>query len=326
MGEVEDAVDHFGFVGGEDAGAGAFAGEVEEFLAGDEHFVLDAPSVAAGHGPAQEGVHDEAEGAEDPRGGEKDVGEGDGAAGGGGLEPGLGDVFAEDENDHGEQGAGDGGAGGAAELFKRGTVVNHKRVLRLMRAMNIASIAPGPQTSVPHPQHKKYPYLLRNVPIVRPDQVWCTDITYLPMARGHLFLVAILDWYSRHVLAWRLSNTCDVGFCLEALDEALSLGRKPEIFNSDQGSQFTSEEFTGRLLGQGIQISMDGKGRALDNVIVERFWRNVKYEYVYLHAPATGLELHHGLKNYMDFYCHRRGHETLQYAVPSDVYDVKKTA
>ena len=132
-----------------------------------------------------------------------------------------------------------------AELFKRGTVVNHKRVLRLMRAMNIASIAPGPQTSVPHPQHKKYPYLLRNVPIVRPDQVWCTDITYLPMARGHLFLVAILDWYSRHVLAWRLSNTCDVGFCLEALDEALSLGRTPEIFNSDQGSQFTSVEFVG---------------------------------------------------------------------------------
>ncbi len=213
-----------------------------------------------------------------------------------------------------------------AELFKRGNVVNHKRVLRLMRKMNIASIAPGPLTSTPHPEHKKYPYLLRNVPIVRPDQVWCTDITYLPMARGHLYLMAILDWYSRHVLAWRLSNTCEVGFCLDALDEALSLGRKPEIFNSDQGSQFTSEEFTGRLLGQGIQISMDGKGRALDNVIVERFWRNVKYEYVYLYAPATGLEMHQGLKNYMDFYCHRRGHETLQYAVPAAVYSAPKNA
>jgi putative transposase len=212
------------------------------------------------------------------------------------------------------------------ELGRRGTRINHKRVMRLMRAMGIASIAPGPLTSVPHPQHKKYPYLLRNMPIVRPDQVWCTDITYLPMARGHLFLVAIMDWYSRHVLAWRLSNTCEVGFCLEALDEALSLGRKPEIFNSDQGSQFTRVEFTGRLLGQGIQISMDGKGRALDNVIVERFGRNVKYEYVYLHAPATGRELHQGLKDYMDFYGHRRIHEALQYAIPAEVYAARKSA
>lgn len=213
-----------------------------------------------------------------------------------------------------------------AELRRRGSQVNHKRVLRLMREMHIASIAPGPLTSVPHPEHKKYPYLLRNVPIVRPDQVWCTDITYLPMARGHLFLTAILDWYSRHVLAWRLSNTCDVGFCVDALDEALSFGRKPEIFNSDQGSQFTSDEFTERLLGSGIQISMDGKGRALDNVIVERFWRNVKYEYVYLHAPATGQEMHVGLKNYMEFYGHRRGHETLNYAFPAEVYAIKRTA
>lgn len=212
------------------------------------------------------------------------------------------------------------------ELGRQGTPVNHKRVLRLMRAMNIASIAPGPQTSVPHPQHKKYPYLLRNVPIMRPDQVWCTDITYLPMARGHLFLVAILDWYSRHVLSWRLSNTCDVGFCLDALADALATGRKPEIFNSDQGAQFTSEDFTVRLLEQGIRISMDGKGRALDNVIVERFWRNVKYEHVYLHAAANGLELYRGLKNYMDFYCHRRIHEALQYAIPAEVYAARKSA
>jgi putative transposase len=212
------------------------------------------------------------------------------------------------------------------ELGRQGTPVNHKRVLRLMRAMGIASIAPGPQTSVPHPQHKKYPYLLRNVPVLRPDQVWCTDITYLPMARGHLFLVAILDWYSRHVLSWRLSNTCDVGFCLDALADALATGRKPEIFNSDQGAQFTSEDFTGRLLEQGIRISMDGKGRALDNVIVERFWRNVKYEHVYLHAAANGLELYRGLKNYMNFYCHRRIHESLEYAIPAEVYAARKSA
>ena len=212
------------------------------------------------------------------------------------------------------------------ELGRQGRRVNHKRVLRLMRAMGIASIAPGPQTSVPHPWHEKYPYLLRNRPILRPDEVWCTDITYLPMARGHLFLVAILDWYSRHVLSWRLANTCDVGFCLEALDEALATGRVPEIFNSDQGSQFTSLEFTGRLKDRGIQISMDGKGRALDNVVVERFWRNVKYEHVYLYAAADGRELYRGLQNYMDFYCHRRVHEALGYAIPAEVYAARKTA
>jgi putative transposase len=213
-----------------------------------------------------------------------------------------------------------------AELGRRNQQVNHKRVLRLMRKMNIMSIAPGPMTTVAHPQHKIYPYLLRNMAITRPDQVWCVDITYVPMAHGHMFLVAVLDWYSRHVLAWRLSNTCEMGFCVEALDEALARGRLPEIFNSDQGSQFTSEDFTGRLLNHGIRISMDGKGRALDNIIVERFWRNVKYECVYLHAPKDGRELHHLIKNYMDFYTYQRVHQSLGYATPSEYYLERKTA
>lgn len=213
-----------------------------------------------------------------------------------------------------------------AQLHRQGWTVNRKRVLRLMRVMNIASIAPGPLTSVPHPQHKIYPYLLRNLGIIRPDQVWCVDITYIPMERGHLFLVAILDWYSRHVLAWRLSNTCDLSFCLEALDEALATGRRPEIFNSDQGSQFTSEEFTGRLLTHNIRISMDGKGRAMDNIIIERFWRNVKYEHVYLYAAKNGADLYEGLKTYLDFYCHRRVHEALAYATPAEFYSERKVA
>jgi putative transposase len=212
------------------------------------------------------------------------------------------------------------------ELGRQNQLVNHKRVLRLMRKMNIMSIAPGPMTSVRHPQHKIYPYLLRNMAIIRPNQVWCVDITYVPMEHGFMFLVAVLDWYSRHVLAWRLSNTCEVGFCLEALEEALASGSHPEIFNSDQGSQFTSDDFTGMLLKHGIRISMDGKGRALDNIIVERFWRNVKYECVYLHAPKGGRELHQLIKDYMEFYTYRRGHQSLDYATPSEYYLERKIA
>lgn len=213
-----------------------------------------------------------------------------------------------------------------AQLERQKWYVNHKRVLRLMQVMHIESIAPGPNTSKCHPMHKIYPYLLKNMAIIRPDQVWCADITYIPMGRGHLFLVAIMDWCSRNVLAWRLSNTCEQGFCLEALDEALASGRKPEIFNTDQGSQFTSDEYTGRLLKHGIRISMDGRGRALDNIIIERFWRNVKYEHVYLYAAQDGAELYRGLKTYMNFYCHHRVHESLDYATPSEIYMRGKVA
>lgn len=206
-----------------------------------------------------------------------------------------------------------------AHLGRHGWRTNHKRVFRLMREMGLASLAPGPMTSKPHPQHKVYPYLLRGMEIVRPDQVWCMDITYVPMRTGFMYLTAVLDWRSRFVLAWRLSNTLGLGFCLDALDEALSRG-SPTIFNTDQGSQFTSEAFTSRLLGAGVQVSMDGRGRAYDNIIVERFWRNVKYEYLYLHAVGTGRELHQGIHNYMEFYNHRRVHESLDYATPDEVY------
>lgn len=204
-------------------------------------------------------------------------------------------------------------------LTQGGWRINHKRVLRLMRVMGIASIAPGPLTSKPHPEHKVYPYLLRDLKICRPNQVWCTDITYVPMRRGYMYLVAVLDWFSRFVLAWRLSNSIDVRFCLDALDDALSRGR-PEIFNSDQGGQFTSKDFTGKLVDAGVKISMDGRGRAYDNIIIERFWRNVKYEHVYLNAPDSGTELHAGLADYMGFYNTRRPHASLDNAHPKDVY------
>jgi putative transposase len=172
---------------------------------------------------------------------------------------------------------------------------------------------------VPAAGHKIYPYLLRNVAVTRPNQVWSTDITYVPLRCGFLYLAAILDWYSRYVLSWRLSNTLDVDFCVEALDEALAIAR-PEIFNSDQGAQFTSREFTGRLESAGVAISMDGRGRALDNVFVERLWRTVKYEEVYLHDYATGVECHAGLSAYFPFYCEERPHQSLGYRTPAAVY------
>lgn len=197
--------------------------------------------------------------------------------------------------------------------------VNRKRVQRLMRRMGIEAIYPKRRTTYPSPNHKIYPYLLRNVEVLRPNQVWSTDITYLPLRHGFLYLVAILDWYSRLVLSWRLSNTLDLGFCLEALDEALQQ-RQPEIFNSDQGSQFTSLAFTDRLESCGVAISMDGRGRALDNVFVERLWRTVKYEEVYLKDYRDGWEAEESLTAYFDFYCHRRIHQALGYRTPAEVY------
>jgi len=204
-------------------------------------------------------------------------------------------------------------------LNNEGCAVNRKRVRRLMQLMGLEAIYPKPRTTVAGAGHKIYPYLLRNVAVTRPNQVWSTDITYVPLRCGFLYLTAIMDWYSRYVLAWRLSNSLDVDFCLEALEEALGRGR-PEIFNSDQGVQFTSQQFTGRLESAAVAISMDGKGRALDNVFVERLWRSVKYEEVYLHDYASGVECHAGLSAYFKFYCAERPHQSLAYRTPAAVY------
>ena len=204
-------------------------------------------------------------------------------------------------------------------LRSAGEKINRKRVQRLMRLMRLEAIYPKPRMTVAGAGHKIYAYLLRNVAVTRPNQVWSTDITYVPLRCGFLYLTAILDWYSRYVLAWRLSNSLDVEFCLEALEEALGLAR-PEIFNTDQGVQFTSREFTGRLESAAVAISMDGRGRALDNVFVERLWRSVKYEEVYLHDYATGVECHAGLSSYLKFYCEERPHQALDYRTPAEVY------
>jgi putative transposase len=207
----------------------------------------------------------------------------------------------------------------AAWLQREGEAVNRKRVRRLMRLMGLEAIYPKPRTTIGGTGHKIYPYLLRNVTVARPNQVWSADITYVPLRCGFLYLTAILDWYSRYVLAWRLSNSLDGDFCVDALDEALRRAR-PEIFNSDQGVQFTSREFTGRLESAAVAISMDGRGRALDNVFVERLWRSVKYEEVYLHAYTSGAECHAGLKAYLEFYCEERLHQALGYRTPAEVY------
>jgi putative transposase len=204
-------------------------------------------------------------------------------------------------------------------LKRRGYRVNRKRTQRLMRTMGLEGLAPGPSTSRKAPGHKIYPYLLREVLIERPNQVWSSDITYVPLGSGFLYLVAVMDWYSRHVLSWRLSNSLDVEFCVEALDEALAMGR-PEIFNTDQGSQFTSREFTERLLTSSIAISMDGRGRALDNVFIERLWRSVKYEDIYLKGYASGADCHTGLTSYFRFYSHERPHQSLAYRTPWEVH------
>jgi len=197
--------------------------------------------------------------------------------------------------------------------------VNRKCVQRLMRRMGLEAIYPQRRTTRPAAGHKIYPYLLRNLAVTRPNQVWASDITYIPLRHGFLYLVAVMDWYSRYVLAWRLSNTLEGSFCVEALQAALGLGR-PEIFNSDQGSQFTSAAFTSRLAEAGVAISMDGRGRALDNVFVERLWRSVKYEEVYLRDYADGWEAEASLAAYFDFYCHRRVHQALHYRTPHEVY------
>jgi len=197
--------------------------------------------------------------------------------------------------------------------------INRKRAQRLMRIMGLEAVYPKRRLTHPGAGHKIYPYLLRNVEILRPDQVWSTDITYIPLRHGFLYLMAVLDWHSRYVLAWRLSNTLTGTFCLEALDEALGCG-KPEIFNSDQGSQFTAAAFTGRLESAGVAISMDGRGRALDNVFVERLWRSVKYEEVYLKDYRDGWEAEASLARYFHFYCERRIHQALDYRTPAEVY------
>ena len=197
--------------------------------------------------------------------------------------------------------------------------VNRKRVQRLMRMMGIEAIYPKRRTTWPGAGHKIYPYLLRNVAVTRPDQVWASDITYVPLRHGFLYLVAVMDWYSRYVLAWRLSNTLTGSFCTEALDEALSHAH-PEIFNSDQGSQFTAAAFTSRLESQGVAISMDGGGRAIDNVFIERLWRSVKYEEVYLKDYASGWDAEASLAAYFRFYNHERIHQSLDYRTPAAVY------
>ena len=208
----------------------------------------------------------------------------------------------------------------AAWLQSRGQRVNRKRVQRLMRLMGLRAVYRRPRTTIPALTHRRFPYLLKGLSISAPNQVWATDITFIPMARGFLYLVAVMDWYSRYVLAWRLSNTMDVGFCLDALAEALGTGR-PEIFNSDQGSQFTSDEFTGMLERHGISISMDGKGSYNDNLFIERLWRTVKYEEVYLKAYQDGREAKAALADYFRFYNNERPHQTLGYRTPAAVYN-----
>jgi putative transposase len=206
-------------------------------------------------------------------------------------------------------------------LGRCGHEVNRKRTQRLMRSMSLAGMAPGPNTSLAHPLHKVYPFLLRGVPVVRVNQVWSTDITYIRLASGFAYLVAIIDWYSRKVLSWRISNTIDATFCVDCLEEALRMHVSPEVFNSDQGTQFTSEGFTRVLIREGIVISMDGRGRAYDNIFVERLWRSVKYEDVYLNGYATMGELHIGLTKYFAFYNGERPHQALGNATPDAVHE-----
>ena len=201
-----------------------------------------------------------------------------------------------------------------------GHKVNRKRVQRLMQTLGLVGMAPGPNTSKAHPQHKIYPYLLRGVDIIRPNQVWSTDITYIRLPHGFVYLVVIIDWYSRKVLSWRLSNTMDAGFCVDCFEDAIRVYGTPEIFNSDQGSQFTSDVFTGILIENDIKISMDGRGRALDNIFTERLWRTVKYEDVYLKQYDCVQRLLLGLTDYFVFYNEERLHQSLSYKTPSMVY------
>ena len=205
-------------------------------------------------------------------------------------------------------------------LRRQGDMVSRKRVRRLMRLLGVHALYQRPRTSQPHPAHRIYPYLLRDLQITRPNHGWCTDVTYIPLQRGFLYLVAVMDWASRKVLSWRLSNTLDAHFCVEALHEALEHYGPPEIFNSDQGSQFTSVDFTDVLKEAGIRISMDGKGRWMDNVFIERLWRSLKYECVYLSEFATGAQARTGIGWWMDFYDRRRPHSALNDRTPAEAY------
>jgi putative transposase len=206
-----------------------------------------------------------------------------------------------------------------AHLMREGHDVNRKRVQRLMRIMGLEGLFPGRKTTIPALEHKVYPYLLRGLTIDRPNQVWCSDITYLPLQHGFLYLAAVMDWHSRHVLAWRLSNTLESAFCIETLEAALALGR-PEIFNTDQGSQFTSEAFTSILVQHRVAISMDGRGRAMDNVFIERLWRSLKYEDIYLKDYANGADVTEGLTQWFHRYTYRRPHQGLGNQTPFEVY------
>nr|WP_258051823.1 IS3 family transposase [Mesorhizobium sp. INR15] len=210
----------------------------------------------------------------------------------------------------------------ARHLRRQGCCVGRKRVRRLMRKIGLSPIYQAPKTSTPHPQHRIYPYLLRHLAIERPDQVWCADVTYIPMRRGFLYLVAVMDWFSRKVLAWRLSNTMDADFCVAALEEAIARYGRPDMFNTDQGSQFTSFAFTSTLKDAGIRISMDGRGRWMDNVFIERLWRSLKYECVFLSAFETGSEARKGIGSWIDYYNRLRPHSTFSGRTPDEVYAI----
>lgn len=214
----------------------------------------------------------------------------------------------------------------ARHLRRQGYIVGRKRIRRLMAKMGLAAVYQRPRTTIPSKEHVVHPYLLRDLAIERPNQVWCTDITYIPMRRGFLYFVAIMDWASRKVLAWRLSNTMEVEFCIEALEEALAIYGKPEIFNTDQGSQFTSPEFTSVLKDAGVRVSMDGKGRWMDNVFIERLWRSLKYECVYLHAFETASETRAGIGRWIAYYNGERPHSTFDGKTPDEVYTPRPIA
>ena len=208
----------------------------------------------------------------------------------------------------------------ALHLRREGVRIGRRRAGRLMRLMGLQAIYRAPRTSAPHPEHRVYPYLLRGLAIERPNHVWCADITYIPVQRGFLYLVAIMDWASRFVLAWRLSNTLDASFCTDTLDEALARHGKPEIFNTDQGSQFTSFAFTGRLQAASVRISMDGRGRCMDNIFIERLWRSLKYEAVYLHEIADGFQARRLIREWVRFYNLERPHAALDGRTPAEAY------
>jgi len=205
-------------------------------------------------------------------------------------------------------------------LRRLGYKINRKKVQRLMRLMGLEAVYPKPKTSRPHPQHKVYPYLLRELTIDRPNQVWAADITYIPMSRGFMYLVAIMDWYSRKVLSWRISNTLDSDFCVQAVEEALSRFGAPQIFNTDQGAQFTAAAFTDLLKSHNVSISMDGRGRVQDNIFIERLWWTLKYQYLYLWSFTNGSELRQGLGQWFKFYNAERSHQALDNLTPDEVY------